>query len=111
MASEGEEEEPIELPIEDALDLHAFHPRDVVGVVESYLEAAAARGFREVRLIHGRGTGFQRERVREALARNPWVESFQDAPPHRGHWGATIARLRPMSRTTVAPPADSESPD
>ncbi|MBI4246773.1 MAG: Smr/MutS family protein, partial [Candidatus Rokubacteria bacterium] len=48
-------DEPVPIPIEDALDLHAFAPRDVRSVVEEYLVAAHARGFREVRLIHGRG--------------------------------------------------------
>lgn len=82
------------VPIEDSIDLHAFAPRDIPSVVESYLEAAVERGFREVRLIHGRGTGFQRKRVREVLAADPRVVSMHDAPPERGGWGATIALLR-----------------
>jgi dsDNA-specific endonuclease/ATPase MutS2 len=45
-------------------------------------------------LIHGRGVGFQRARVREVLARHPCVESYQDAPATRGGWGATIAWLK-----------------
>jgi len=87
-------DEPIELPIEDALDLHAFAPRDVAAVVEDYLVAAHARGFREVRLIHGRGIGVQREIVRSVLGRHPLVADFADAPPERGGWGATVARLK-----------------
>jgi dsDNA-specific endonuclease/ATPase MutS2 len=88
-------EEPHVVPVEEALDLHAFQPRDVPDVVRDYLDAAVACGLREVRLIHGRGTGFQRERVRAVLAADPRVESFGDAPPGRGHWGATVVRLRP----------------
>ena len=88
------EDEPIVLPIEEAIDLHPFAPRDVLSVVESYLEEAVARGFAEVRLIHGRGTGYQRARVQELLSRHPDVESFADAPPGRGGWGATVVRLR-----------------
>ncbi len=82
------------LPLADHLDLHAFQPRDVPDVVREYLAQAVAAGMREVRLIHGRGTGFQRGRVREVLAGHPDVESFGDAPPERGHWGATLVRLR-----------------
>lgn len=85
------------LPVEDALDLHAFAPRDVPAVVRDYLDAALARGFMEVRLIHGRGTGVQRDRVRAVLAEHPDVVAFADAPPARGHWGATIVRLRPRA--------------
>lgn len=86
--------EPIVVPIEDAIDLHAFAPREVTAAVEAYLEAAAEAGFREVRLIHGRGTGYQRDRVRALLARHPGVVSFADAPPERGGWGATVVILR-----------------
>lgn len=95
-----EEEDPVAvLPIEDCIDLHGFRPRDILPVVESYLEEAAAKGFTEVRLIHGKGKGVQRRRVRELLSRHPLVERFDDAPAHRGGWGATIAWLeRPTSR-------------
>jgi DNA-nicking Smr family endonuclease len=86
--------EDVEVPIEDAIDLHAFAPKDVRQVVGSYLEAAYEAGFREVRLIHGRGIGVQRESVRTVLARHPLVMSFADAPPERGGWGATIVFLR-----------------
>jgi DNA-nicking Smr family endonuclease len=91
---EDRSDEVAVLEIEDSIDLHGFQPRDIPSVVESYLEAAAKKGFREVRLIHGRGVGFQRARVREVLAQNPLVESFRDAPATRGGWGATLAWLR-----------------
>jgi DNA-nicking Smr family endonuclease len=84
----------IVVPIEDAIDLHAFAPKDVREVVLSYLEAAHSKGWREVRLIHGRGIGTQRELVRALLAAHPQVASFSDAPPERGGWGATIVRLK-----------------
>jgi DNA-nicking Smr family endonuclease len=87
-------DDPVPLPIEDALDLHTFAPRDIPAVVADYLEAAHARGFREVRLIHGRGIGVQRAIVRAALERHALVERFTDAPPERGGWGATVVTLR-----------------
>lgn len=79
------------IPIEDALDLHAFVPRDIKSVVEEYVTAAHEAGLREVRLIHGRGKGIQRGIVQQALERHPLVEEFWDAP--ESHLGATIARL------------------
>ncbi len=89
-----EPSEPVRLPIEDALDLHAFAPKDVGSVVDEYLREAQRAGFREVRLIHGRGTGTQRVMVRSLLARHPLVVGFADAPPERGGWGATVVTLR-----------------
>ncbi len=88
------DEAPRRIPIEDSIDLHAFAPRDVVAVVGDYLAEAARRGYAEVRVIHGRGTGVQRQAVRAALARNPLVEAYSDAPPEAGGWGATVVRLR-----------------
>jgi dsDNA-specific endonuclease/ATPase MutS2 len=98
VSDEDDDPEPVALPIEDSLDLHTFAPRDVASVVEEYLTEAAARGFREVRVIHGRGMGVQREIVRAVLARHPLVESFADAPPERGGWGATVVALRTAAR-------------
>ena len=84
------------LPIEDAIDLHTFHPRDIKSVVEEYVNAAHEAGFREVRLIHGRGRGVQRGIVQAALEKHPLVESFDDAPD--SHLGATIAPVRERLR-------------
>lgn len=95
------------IPIEPVLDLHAFAPRDVASVVESYLEAAVEAGYSEVRIVHGRGIGAQREIVRAILARHPHVESFGDAPPDRGGWGATLARIRPRGVDRKLPTADN----
>jgi DNA-nicking Smr family endonuclease len=88
-------ENAVALPLEEFLDLHAFSPREIASVVEEYLRAAHQAGFREVRLIHGKGKGVQRRIVQSLLARHPLVESFSDAPAHRGGWGATLAWLCP----------------
>ena len=84
--------QPIRVPIEAELDLHAFAPRDVPSVVSEYVLAAASAGFREVRVVHGRGRGVQRGIVQAALDRHPCVEAFQDDAA--SHLGATLVRLR-----------------
>ena len=86
--------EPVRLEIKDVFDLHSIPPREVRAVVEEYLREAHRKGFRSVRIIHGKGVGVQREAVRSVLARTPFVEHYSDAPPEAGGWGATIARLR-----------------
>ena len=91
---EGPFDEPIVIPIEDSIDLHRFRPAEIADVVDAYLEAAFEKGLREVRLIHGRGRGVQRHRIRTRLARSPYVERFVDAPADRGGWGATLVWLR-----------------
>ena len=84
-------DEGLRVPIEGTLDLHAFAPRDVRSVVEEYVTEAHARGLREVRLIHGRGTGVQRGIVQHALEQHPLVAAFHDASD--SHLGATVAIL------------------
>jgi dsDNA-specific endonuclease/ATPase MutS2 len=79
------------VPIEPEIDLHAFAPGDIRSVVDEYVNAAAAAGFREVRLVHGRGRGVQRGIVQASLDRHPLVQEFWDDPS--SHLGATIARL------------------
>jgi DNA-nicking Smr family endonuclease len=82
------------VPIEDSFDLHSFLPRDVSSAVEEYLREARAAGFREVRLIHGKGIGVRRAEVRRLLAARADVVSCSDAPPDRGGTGATIVVLK-----------------
>ncbi len=81
-----------EVPIEDSIDLHSFRPEDIPSVVEEYLHAAHGKGFREVRLIHGRGIGVQRAVVQRLLRGHPLVEAFHDAPESR--LGATVVKIR-----------------
>ena len=92
--SSHEHDEPLHsVPIEAELDLHTFAPRDVRSVVTEYVQAAAEAGLREVRIVHGRGSGVQRGNVQATLERHPLVTAFWDAPG--SHLGATVAALRP----------------
>jgi DNA-nicking Smr family endonuclease len=84
--------QPIRIPIERELDLHAFAPADIRSVVEEYVNAAAEAGLREVRLVHGRGRGVQRGIVQAALERHPRVLAFADDTA--SHLGATVATLK-----------------
>jgi dsDNA-specific endonuclease/ATPase MutS2 len=96
-----DDDPPVEIPIEEALDLHNFAPRDVLAVVDDYLSAACEAGFIEVRLIHGRGKGVQRAAVQRRLRDHPLVDSFWDAPD--SHLGATVVRLRAPGTPNPAP--------
>ena len=88
------DQEPIRIPITDVFDLHTVQPKEVASVVEAYIEEANRLGLKDLRIIHGRGIGVQRQIVRAVLARTPIVSSFNDAPPEAGGWGATLVRLR-----------------
>ena len=84
------DEGPVEIPITDVLDLHAFRPDEIRDVALEYLTEARSRGFRQVRLIHGRGIGMQRANVQTMLRRLDWVEDFWDD----NSLGATVVVLK-----------------
>jgi len=86
--------DPVEIEITEVFDLHTIPPRDVKLVVEEYLRLAHEKGFKVVRIIHGKGIGVQREMVRSILARTSFVLEWADAPPEAGGLGATVVRLR-----------------
>jgi DNA-nicking Smr family endonuclease len=86
------DDEGVRVPIEPELDLHAFAPKDIPSVVESFVDAAAEAGLTEVRLVHGRGRGVQRGIVQQTLDRHPRVVEFWDDAS--SHLGATVAILK-----------------
>lgn len=91
LAEDGMEVEPFE--ITDVLDLHSFRPQEIGELVRDYLDLAYAKGFRQLRIIHGKGIGVQRERVRKILEKDPRVIRFGDPPGEAGGWGATWVEL------------------
>jgi len=88
------DEHIIRLPIEDVLDLHTFLPKEVSDLLDDYFEACIQKGILSVRVIHGKGRGVLKKRVRSLLAKHPLVISYSDAPADGGAWGATLVVLR-----------------
>jgi DNA-nicking Smr family endonuclease len=87
--------EPVQIPIEDVLDLHAFRPKDIADLLKNYFDECIKAGIFSVRVIHGKGKGIQKRQVQRILQRNPAVKNFKDAPPEAGGWGATLVQLKP----------------
>jgi dsDNA-specific endonuclease/ATPase MutS2 len=87
------EDDPVELPIDGVLDLHAFSPKDVKDLVPEYIEECLDRGITDLRIIHGKGTGTLKAIVHSLLKKNPHVANFKDAGAGGGDWGATEVRL------------------
>lgn len=85
---------PIRIPITGELDLHAFRPAEVPSLIEVYLRECRRRGIREVRIVHGKGTGTLRETVRACLRRSHDAASCRAADETAGGWGATWVTLR-----------------
>jgi len=87
-------EQPVELEIDGVLDLHTFRPKDIIDVVDAYIEACVEKGIPVVRIIHGKGRGVQRDRVHCYLKKCPLVASFGLDSRTPSGWGATVANLK-----------------
>jgi DNA-nicking Smr family endonuclease len=98
-----DESVPVELPIDGALDLHTFQPRQVKELVTDYLAECQRRGILRVRIIHGKGIGHLRRTIHALLDRHPEVVEFHLASGASGGWGATIVHLRPRSSSATNP--------
>ena len=83
-------DESVDLPIEDTIDLHPFLPREIADLVEEYLCQAVLKGYREVRIIHGRGIGVQRSMVHSVLQKHSSVVAYRDEMDH----GSTVVTLK-----------------
>ena len=91
---EASKEEPVELEIDGILDLHTFRPKEIVDVVDAYIEACIEKQIPLVRIIHGKGIGVQRDRVHAYLKQSPHVLTFGSDSRSGSGWGATIATLK-----------------
>ncbi len=90
----ADDRKPHHLPIEGTLDLHTFHPRETGDAVDAFVEESHARGWREIRIVHGKGTGTLRELVHARLKRSPHVVSYRLGNETTGGWGATLVELK-----------------
>jgi len=86
--------------VEDQLDLHGLNRHDALLLTNEFLEKAAKRRQRCVRIVHGRGLGSpNREPVLKAMLRR-WlpqqlvVLAFAQAPAAQGGSGAVLLLLR-----------------
>jgi DNA-nicking Smr family endonuclease len=93
-----DDEQPVPLPIDGVLDLHTFSPKELPDLLDDYLAACLDKGILDVRIIHGKGKGILRDRVRKILDQHPLVHGWAEAPLEAGGWGATVVELRKVGR-------------
>ncbi|WP_419661693.1 hypothetical protein Dvar_21290 [Desulfosarcina variabilis str. Montpellier] len=86
--------DPVIVPIDGVLDLHTFAPTVLDTLIGDYIEACLESAIYDLRIIHGKGTGVLRARVRALLEKDPRVASMGDAPSDAGGWGATVVNLK-----------------
>ena len=81
---------------EFAPEIHIRGMRAEAAVIEldKYLDDAMAAGAREVRIVHGKGTGALRQVVLEFLKNHPGVESYRLGESSEGGSGATVVMMK-----------------
>jgi DNA mismatch repair protein MutS2 len=67
---------------------------EAVARVEKFLDESLTSDQRQVRIIHGHGTGQLRRGLAAYLKDHPLVATFDLAPQDRGGGGATIVELK-----------------
>jgi DNA-nicking Smr family endonuclease len=86
--------DPVVVPIDGILDLHTFAPKDLKGLMQDYIDACLESNIYDLRIVHGKGSGVMRTRVRSLLGKDVRVQLFEDAPADAGGWGATRVTLK-----------------
>ncbi|MFB5662936.1 endonuclease MutS2 [Alteribacillus sp. HJP-4] len=81
-------------PVRPELDLRGERYDDAMRKVEKYLDDAVLAGYRQVHIIHGKGTGALRKGVKELLKKHPNVKGTRDGGMNEGGLGNTVAELK-----------------
>jgi DNA mismatch repair protein MutS2 len=76
------------------IDLRGKYGDEALPELDSYLAAAAESNLGQVTIIHGKGTGALRVKVREFLNTHPLVKSYQDGGPKGDDFGSTVVALK-----------------
>jgi DNA-nicking Smr family endonuclease len=102
------DDDAIEHPLTDELDLHTFRPKEIGSLLPEYFRECRKRGWHSVRVIHGKGTGTLREGVHRLLDRLPEVTGYHADTITGGSWGATWVSLTPWTAADEDEDSDRE---
>ena len=75
------------------LDLRGLTVDEALLLIDQRLDEAARAGVRELRIIHGKGTGTLRRAVRDMLSKHVLVQGHAVAAPRAGGDGVTVVEL------------------
>ncbi len=75
------------------IDVRGKYGDEAIPEIESYLAAAVDNGYKEVTIIHGKGTGALRVKVRDLLNSHPLARSFRDGGQRGDDFGSTVVVL------------------
>ena len=76
------------------VDLRGMDSVEAICVMDRYLDEAMRSNLKQVRIIHGKGTGVLRKAVHESLKRNKYVKKYRLGVYGEGEDGVTVVELK-----------------
>ena len=83
-----------QLAIQAGIDLHGLNREQASAAVDEFLQQCLARGQRCVRIVHGKGLGVLKAKLRKWLPQRDEVLAYCQAPANDGGSGALLVLLR-----------------
>ena len=87
----------ISIPESDAkmeLKILGFRFEEALPEIETFIDNAVVNGLFMIRIVHGKGTGALRSKVRNYLLTNKNIEEFFSPPPEAGGSGVTVVKIK-----------------
>ena len=81
-------------PLAQSLNLVGYHIDEGLEKLDEYLDACTLRKYKEVKIIHGYGSGQLRNAIHNYLKKSPYVASFKLGDESYGGSGVTIVKLK-----------------
>ncbi|MEL7587101.1 MAG: endonuclease MutS2 [Prolixibacteraceae bacterium] len=75
------------------IDIRGQRAEEAIGLIQAFVDEAVMLDVRELRILHGKGTGILKEMIRNYLKSDPVVKSFRDEHVQFGGAGITIVEL------------------
>lgn len=80
--------------VKSEIDIRGKNFEDAKDIVDKYLDDAYLSGLKSVRIIHGKGTGVLRQKLREHFRNVKIIKSYKDAEYNEGGDGVTVVTLK-----------------
>lgn len=80
--------------VKSEIDIRGKNFEDAKDIVDKYLDDAYLSGLKSVRIIHGKGTGVLRQKLREHFRNVKLIKSYKDAEYNEGGDGVTVVTLK-----------------
>lgn len=76
------------------LDLRGKRTEEAIPRIDQFIDNALLLGYRDLRIVHGKGDGILRKMIRDYLQSIPTIKKYKDENVERGGAGVTLVELK-----------------